>query len=320
MTKRRQIFVVFMAGVISLTVLWSCDSKKEPPPKAVVVKKKIQKPSSSKARRKMAAKSKRPQMKPKSDIAMAAPKQTTARAKPSARPAIKSSAAKNKAVGTPATAAKSPATDTRSSKTRVAALGPKSDIALADKSKPKPEDTEVAKPVEVAAKDSESVPEPKAKSAPRRIAALSRKKAQRTSKRTAKTAKTSTNQINNKEQPAPYDPTGKINPFEPLFKEKPKPIEKVRQKRVPRTPLEKIALSQLKLVGIILADSGNRALVQESSGKGYIIKKGTYIGLNAGKVTEILKDTVVIEEEVVNVLGKVTTKQKQLKIPKPPGE
>jgi type IV pilus assembly protein PilP len=320
MTKRRQIFVVFMAGVISLTVLWSCDSKKEPPPKATVVKKKIQKPSSSKARRKVAAKTKRPQMDPKSDIALAAPKQTTARTAPSTKPAVKSSPAKNSAVGTPATAAKSPATGTRSSDTTVATLAPKSDIAPAAKSKPNPTDTAVAEPNAVAAEDSDSAPGPKAKTGPQQIAALSKNKAQRTSKTKAKTAKKSADKLNNKEQPAPYDPTGKINPFEPLFKEKPKPMEKVRKKRVPRTPLEKIALSQLKLVGIILANSGNRALVQESSGKGYIIKKGTYIGLNAGKVTEILKDTVVIEEEVVNVLGKVSKNKKQLKLPKPPGE
>ena len=63
------------------------------------------------------------------------------------------------------------------------------------------------------------------------------------------------------------------------------------------TPLERIDLSQLKLVGIILASSGNRALVEESSGKGYVIKTGTYIGVNSGKVVKIRKEKVVVEEE-----------------------
>jgi Tfp pilus assembly protein PilP len=33
-----------------------------------------------------------------------------------------------------------------------------------------------------------------------------------------------------------------------------------------------------------------RALLEDSSGKGYIISKGSFIGKNQGKVTDILKD------------------------------
>jgi type IV pilus assembly protein PilP len=120
-----------------------------------------------------------------------------------------------------------------------------------------------------------------------------------------------------------YNPAGKIDPFEPLFRDKPSP-EKVkkskRKRRVPRTPLERIDISQLKLVGIILAASGNRALVEESSGKGYVIKKGTYIGTNAGKVTAIEKEAVIVEEEYEDVFGKLKVQKKEIKLPKPPGE
>jgi len=79
-------------------------------------------------------------------------------------------------------------------------------------------------------------------------------------------------------------------------------------------------LSQLKLVGIILAPSGNRALVQEASGKGYIIKKGTYIGTNAGKVVEIEKEKVVVEEELTDIVGNLQLQKKELHLPKPSGE
>jgi type IV pilus assembly protein PilP len=121
--------------------------------------------------------------------------------------------------------------------------------------------------------------------------------------------------------PSVYDPTGKIDPFEPLFREKPVEIkEKKLKKRVPRTPLEHIDLGQLKLVGIILASSGNRALVEEASGKGYVIKKGTYIGINAGKVVDIQKEIVTVEEEFEDVFGKTQVRQRELKLPKPPGE
>jgi type IV pilus assembly protein PilP len=120
-----------------------------------------------------------------------------------------------------------------------------------------------------------------------------------------------------------YNPRGKVDPFEPLFKQttvvakKPK---QERKKRVPRTPLERIDLSQLRLVAIVRAKSGNRAMVEESSGKGYIISKGTYIGTNAGKVTQIQGHKVIVAEEVEDVMGNVSIRKTELKLPKPPGE
>jgi type IV pilus assembly protein PilP len=86
--------------------------------------------------------------------------------------------------------------------------------------------------------------------------------------------------------PAMYNPKGKIDPFQPLFSEKPTIASKKskRKRRTPRTPLERIDLSQLKLVAIVLASSGNRALVEESSGKGYVVKKGTYMGTKNLKI------------------------------------
>ena len=125
-----------------------------------------------------------------------------------------------------------------------------------------------------------------------------------------------------------YDPVGRIDPFVPLVRDEPVKVEKeqvvkaaaevkeVRQK----TPLEKIEISQLRLRAIIIAASGNRALVEESTGKGYIITKGTYIGRNDGKITKILKDKVIIEEMVEDIEGKMVIQEKEIKLPKPPGE
>ena len=122
-----------------------------------------------------------------------------------------------------------------------------------------------------------------------------------------------------------YDPTGKIDPFLPLYKEEPvtkaKETEKKKKiRRLPLTPLEKVDLSQLKLVGIIRAPSGNRALVEEATGKGYIVKQGTYIGINAGRVVDILSDRLIVEEEVETALGSYELQKRELKIQKPPGE
>ena len=57
--------------------------------------------------------------------------------------------------------------------------------------------------------------------------------------------------------PLPYDPTGKIDPFEPLIHEKPEikdpKLTPVDSDRANKTQLEKIDLSQLRLSGILIS-------------------------------------------------------------------
>jgi len=124
-----------------------------------------------------------------------------------------------------------------------------------------------------------------------------------------------------------YNPMGKIDPFEPLVKAEPVPAsvsmaikKKTSKRRIPRTPLEMVDLSQLRLTGIIRASSGNKAMVEEASGKGYVIAKDTYIGIHSGRVTQILNDRVIVEEEVENSLGNLTIQKRELKFQKPTGE
>lgn len=125
-----------------------------------------------------------------------------------------------------------------------------------------------------------------------------------------------------------YDPKLRLNPFISLFRtekenasaDQTKASTKKSRKRMPQTPLEKISLNQLKLVAIIRASSGNRALVEDSSGKGFIIRKGTYIGLNAGIVTQVDANSVVIEEEIENLMGELILQNTEIKLQKPAGE
>jgi type IV pilus assembly protein PilP len=97
-----------------------------------------------------------------------------------------------------------------------------------------------------------------------------------------------------------YDPVGKTDPFKPFIQ-----LTSAREsaRNVPLTPLQKYEISQLKLVAIISTPEGNIALVEDSTGKGYFLKKGTGIGKNDGKVTKILKDKVIIEEMYQDILG-----------------
>ncbi|MGD9974227.1 MAG: pilus assembly protein PilP [Desulfatirhabdiaceae bacterium] len=120
-----------------------------------------------------------------------------------------------------------------------------------------------------------------------------------------------------------YNPEGKIDPFVPLFKDETavKPDENSeRKKRIPQTPLENLDLSQIKLTAIYQTSKGFSALVEESSGKGYVINVGTYIGRNSGKVIAIQREAVHIEEEIEDALGNMRIETRELKLLKPVGE
>ncbi len=121
-----------------------------------------------------------------------------------------------------------------------------------------------------------------------------------------------------------YDPKGKLDPFQPLFATEaqrmaPGKKKGKKKKGLPLTPLQRIGLSQLKLVGIIVSPAGNKALVEEPSGKGYIISKGTYVGTNFGRVKKVLNDRVIVEEEVEDFAGEMKPQTRELRLQKRPG-
>ena len=120
-----------------------------------------------------------------------------------------------------------------------------------------------------------------------------------------------------------YDSKGKIDPFEPLIQEKPpqedKPVVDNRPKRI-LTPLEKIELSQIRLVAVIIMKDRSIAMVEEASGKGYEVEIGTYIGKNQGKVFEIRKSSIVVKELVKDYKGRLKERVREIKLHKLDGE
>ena len=129
--------------------------------------------------------------------------------------------------------------------------------------------------------------------------------------------KTVTNQASHEKS---YNSEGKVDPFSNLFMEKttkPTPIEEYINECPNGVLLESFNFNQLKLIGIILTGSGNRGLLQIPSGKGYVVIKGQCVGCNGGKIIEILKDRIVIEEKLMNEAKKVTVKQREIILYKP---
>ena len=114
----------------------------------------------------------------------------------------------------------------------------------------------------------------------------------------------------------PSNPRETLYSMTPASKARPEPpvVAKKRKKRIPLSPLERFDLDQLKLVGIVHSPGGYRAIVEDHSGKGHILKVGTYIGRNNGRVIRIEKDRVVIAEEITAESGNVTVKENVLKL------
>jgi type IV pilus assembly protein PilP len=112
-----------------------------------------------------------------------------------------------------------------------------------------------------------------------------------------------------------YDPTDKRDPFQPFIAIQ-TPLRPTDEE-IPLTPLQKYDLSQLKLVAILVGTGEDRAMVEDSEGKGYILKKGVYVGRNFGKVKAVLKDRVIIEERYKDYTGKVKEKEIVLRLHSP---
>ena len=71
----------------------------------------------------------------------------------------------------------------------------------------------------------------------------------------------------------------------------------------PPTPLQRYEIGQLKLVAIIYDTTQPRAVVEDDQGLGYIVRVGTAIGANGGRVRDIERGRVLIEEDSIDFYG-----------------
>jgi Tfp pilus assembly protein PilP len=69
------------------------------------------------------------------------------------------------------------------------------------------------------------------------------------------------------------------------------------------SPLERLDLSQLKIVGIVWDTREPRAMIEDTAGLGYVVKVGTPIGSNDGKVKAIRRNQIIVEEYFEDVYG-----------------
>ena len=121
--------------------------------------------------------------------------------------------------------------------------------------------------------------------------------------------------LDNQEVLYTYDSLGRKDPFRPFVDfsqiERSIPTESDR----PLTPLEKYALNQYHLVGIIMAgDQHNYALVEDPENVGHTVHEGDMIGNASGYVKEIKFNEVTIEEPYIDIFDKQQTRTITLRL------
>lgn len=101
-----------------------------------------------------------------------------------------------------------------------------------------------------------------------------------------------------------YNPQGRRDPFTPLI------IREEKKAMVgARTPLERYAIHEFKLAGIVWGGLGYHAMLEGPDGKGYFVKTGTIMGQNRGVVKKITQNTMLVEEQYKDPLGQVKKKE-----------
>jgi type IV pilus assembly protein PilP len=121
-----------------------------------------------------------------------------------------------------------------------------------------------------------------------------------------------------------YDSKGKIDPFKPFVRLElpPTTAKKTPERKLtgPLTPLQRVALDKVRVTGIAGSSSKRVAMVEDGGGKGYMVYVGTLIGMNGGRVLQILPDRVIVEEKLDDSKGKEKSHRVALKLHKEEGE
>jgi len=147
-----------------------------------------------------------------------------------------------------------------------------------------------------------------------------------------------------KEPEYSYDPRGKMDPFAAFVVTQEKSLSQIKEGDVsedlqrmlailqdlkrPKTELQTIPLPSIRLTAIIKSEDQTVAMVRgPDGGKGYLLKKGTYIGQNGGVVEEIINEEtstdlgkqlirkVVIKEPYLDSDRKISYRNVELKMP-----
>ncbi len=77
-------------------------------------------------------------------------------------------------------------------------------------------------------------------------------------------------------------------------------------------PLCQVDLDELKLVAVVSGDANPVAMVEDRTGVGHVVRRNTKVGKQAGKVTAILRDCIVVTSFVVGPDGRAQPNRQSL--------
>jgi type IV pilus assembly protein PilP len=102
------------------------------------------------------------------------------------------------------------------------------------------------------------------------------------------------------QEPAVYQREGRSDPFLPFIQET---LTRVAEPpREALTGMRRFEPGQLSLVSVVFAGDDALAMVQDSIGRGYVIREGTKIGRD-GVVAQILPNQVIIKQQMPTISG-----------------
>ena len=111
-------------------------------------------------------------------------------------------------------------------------------------------------------------------------------------------------------KPAVVLKEGSRDPFRPMTLR----TKVAHRNRENLSPLERLDLGQLKVVGIVWDIKEPRAMVEDTAGLGYTVKVGTPIGSNDGKVKAIHRNQILIEEISADIYGQRKSRDVSMKL------
>ncbi len=116
-----------------------------------------------------------------------------------------------------------------------------------------------------------------------------------------------------------FDFSAKKDPFKPfvVVRQPAKPSqEESRKAAKDALPIHSFDVSQFRLIGVVLGDRENKAMVVDPGGKGYVLKVGMTIGKNDGKVTAITTGGVDVVEQFRDDNGRVRKENIKIALPR----
>jgi type IV pilus assembly protein PilP len=114
-----------------------------------------------------------------------------------------------------------------------------------------------------------------------------------------------------------FDFSSKKDPFKPYTLNKPLNDKDPRGRITkPVLPIHSYDVTQFRLIGVITDSRGNKAMVVDPNGKGYVLQQGMTIGKNEGKISQIYNNGFDVVEQFRDDNGKIRKETINVFLPK----